>query len=53
MENEERIKIENLERRTNRLETIYIIYAGSASPENKIHWKTEWYRTLYGIGKKD
>ena len=53
MENEERIKIETLEKRTNRLESIYIIYTSSATLDNRSHWKAEWYRVLYGISDKE
>ena len=53
MKNEERIKIETLEKRTNRLESIYIVYSGSDTAENRSHWKTEWYRVLYGIKEKE
>lgn len=45
MGNEE--KNEMLEKITSRLESIYIVYANTAN--DKIHWKTEWYRALYGI----
>ena len=53
MKNEENIKIETLEKTTNRLESIYIVYSGSATAENRSHWKTEWYRVLYGISDKE
>ena len=53
MENEEKIRIDTLEKRTNRLESVYIVYSGSATAENRSHWKTEWYRVLYGISDKE
>ena len=53
MENEKRDKIEMLEKRTNRLESIYVVYNNLTSAGNKSHWKAEWYRELYGIKEKE
>ena len=53
MENKEKIKNEMLEKRTNRLESIYIVYTSSATLDNRSHWKAEWYRELYGVKEKE